>query len=138
MPVRIFILEDDPNRIISFRERFIEYELDFELVTTEDVEEAKDILGASVFDFVFLDHDLSVEQASGLYRPSEETGADLARWLMENTETLRAHGQYICHSLNYPGRKNIIGALQRGGKNCIDAPFLWEEPVFWKYFSKKF
>lgn len=141
--IKVFILEDDPNRIQAFRDRFNSPDIP-EGVTcifsiTDSVEEAKRLLSEVVFDFVLLDHDLAeITENTGLIlqvKMKEETGYNLACWLEQNPEIAHRHGKYFCHSINKPGRDRIIAALKTINIKCADVPWLWGENIFWKYIT---
>lgn len=140
---KVFILEDDPDRIIAFRHRFIEdmpEDVVYMIKTTAIVDEAIDFLSHEMYDLVLLDHDLSIK-LNNKYVSLEKTGYHLANWLAENRYIAAAHGQFISHSINIPGRLRIIQALHSIDIVCLEAPFLWEQSVFWRYvgmFRKKY
>ena len=143
--INVFILEDDPNRARAFHQRFnspdIPDGITCVLSITDDLGEAKRLLTSVNYDLVMLDHDLAnVVAGAGLIAQvqlREETGYDLAHWLEENPEIANRHGNYLSHSLNQVGRDRIIAALKNIEIRCTNAPWLWEESIFWKHVSIK-
>lgn len=143
--VRVFIFEDDPDRIQAFRDRFnsddIPPGITIVWAATDDVEEAKNLLATVEFDLVFLDHDLVIIQepkpgklVSAAIRRSE-TGYDVAHWLAMNPKTAAQHGAFYVHSLNARGQELIAGALRSTGTRCTVAPYLWTETIFEKHIK---
>jgi len=104
--MRIFILEDDANRIGWFTEEFG----DEELVFCNHATPALDILAVVKFDVAFLDHDLG----GRTYVPSSDpnTGYRVAQGL---AVSINRHIPVIIHSFNPDGAKNIRFALKNGG-----------------------
>jgi CheY-like chemotaxis protein len=101
---KVFILEDDPQRIKIFKIKLSQHELFF----TEEVEEGKEIFeNLGPFDYIFLDHDLGGE----IYVDSNEknTGYQFAKYLHDKDLT---NTQVIVHSMNYQGAKNICAILK--------------------------
>jgi CheY-like chemotaxis protein len=108
----ILILEDCSNRCVHFKRALIGHNV----TITEHSKEAIEILSKSKFDILFLDHDLGGMQmvASG-----ENTGYEVAEWLRHNPG--RKPGKIFLHSLNTPGRKNMLRVLPE----AKEAPFAW-------------
>lgn len=103
---KIFILEDDPQRIKMFRIRLAEHELFF----TDEVAEAKDTyIAFEPFDYYFLDHDLGGE----IYVDSNyhNTGFQFAKFLAEQD---LGKCQIVVHSLNPVGARNMLEVLPEG------------------------
>jgi response regulator of citrate/malate metabolism len=96
---RIFVLDDDMNRINWFTQTFgsIDY--------AHTVDAAKSILENNIYDIIFLDHDLGGPYTSG----PDGDGIDLAQWMA--SERIQLNAQIIVHSLNYDGAKNISKTL---------------------------
>jgi len=100
---KVFILEDDPQRIKIFRVKLAQHELFF----TDEVEEAIDTFKAlGPFDYYFLDHDLGGQ----IYVDSEEknTGYQFAKFLSKQDIE---NATIIIHSLNGAGAKNMLAVL---------------------------
>ena len=116
--IRIFILEDDDNRIKQFRKNFI----NAELTITKDSKDAIKILRKQLpYDYLFLDHDLGGQQMT---KSGENTGYEVAQWLSKNALKKPKLGLYI-HSLNIPGAKNMHDALGYG----THIPFVWQKVI---------
>lgn len=94
----MFILEDNENRIKTFKQNLIGNEL----FIASDVEIAKVMLKFNQVDFIFLDHDLGGDTMVNSNFPN--TGYQLARWIKENNITYK---RLIVHSLNSVGALNI-------------------------------
>jgi len=105
--IKIFILEDDDNRIRQFRKNFT----NAELTITKNSKDAIKILRKQLpYDYLFLDHDLGDKRMT---RSDENTGYEVAQWLSKNALKKPKLGLYI-HSLNTPGAKNMRGVLGYG------------------------
>jgi hypothetical protein len=102
--MKIFILEDDQNRL-DFFYRWFENE---EIFASDNVEYAKTLyLKERPFDLVFLDHDLG----GRVYVSSEEpnTGYQFAKFLVEQENS----SIIIIHSWNPEGAKNMRNVLPK-------------------------
>lgn len=109
--IRIFVLEDNKDRIYWFKRIF----KDFDLTIAMSTKGAK-LRYNGVYDILFLDHDLGGE----VYVDSKEenTGAGFARWLMKDEDPYGvSFNQVVIHSMNPTGAKNIMGILEKGA--CI-------------------
>ena len=108
--MRILILEDNHNRLKTFRRLFI----DSEIVHVETSKEAIEKLKESSWDMLFLDHDLGGQEgvASG-----ENTGWEVADWLSKNPDKKPPH--IVLHSCNAVGRANMRAVLPE----AYDIPF---------------
>lgn len=109
--MRIFILEDDFNRINMF----------IDAMSTHDVTIRTSVEGAihayaPPYDLVLLDHDLGGEQ---MVDPSSVTGLGFAKWLAENAEPIET---YI-HSYNPVGADAMMSVLQDAGWDAMRYPF---------------
>ena len=116
--IKIFILEDDDNRIKQFRKNFI----NADLTIVKNSKDAIKILRKEFpYDYLFLDHDLGGKQmvASG-----NNTGYEVAKWLSKNKAKKPKFELYV-HSLNKPGANNIIGILGYG----VYIPFVWMKVI---------
>lgn len=110
----ILILEDDPNRVKAFKQKFIGHHVKI----TDKAEEVIELLQSRSWDYLFLDHDLGGEQ---MVSSGPGTGYEVAKFLEENPQYKPA--QIALHSLNPGGRKNMKLALPE----AIEAPFCWRE-----------
>ena len=103
---KIFILEDNPDRIKFFKWYFSNR--DFQLFTTKDVEEAKVIFEKNKpFSLFLLDHDLDGE----FYMNTEDanTGHQFAKFLAGQN---LGKAKIIIHSINPDGAKNMNALLE--------------------------
>jgi CheY-like chemotaxis protein len=120
--MRIFILEDDHERIKTFRRKLIGHEI----VVAETAQEAINALGthkdamtrASRFDLIFLDHDLGGEQM--VSTAGRNTGSEVVRWMV--TEMGKCPS-VIVHSLNTPAALEMQNKLCEIGVDCHRIPF---------------
>ncbi|MGD9697465.1 cyclic-phosphate processing receiver domain-containing protein [Acinetobacter sp.] len=135
----VLILEDDENRMEQFYKSFEMYqdahdvqfnvchvetaadaiaELSAGLQLTDDINSA-----SSMFDLVFLDHDLGGEVYVSL--SDENTGSAVARWISEHTESINK-AWVIVHSLNHFGARNMCSLIP----GAFYIPFIWEPRIF--------
>ena len=111
--MKIFILEDDPNRVSWFKENLDCKNLDI----TEFVEEAIELLNNNTYDAVFLDHDLG----GTYYAPSDEkSGYAVAELIAEN---ITYKPIIVIHSMNHAGGTRMYGVLRDAGFNPVMSPF---------------
>lgn len=111
---RIFILEDDHNRISQFKDSLARKFKDLELVIKEDAKSAKEELAKQKeWDIIFLDHDLG----GRIYVDSSEenTGYQVALFIKANGIKYK---QCITHTHNPAGGHNIVNVL-----GCDYVPF---------------
>jgi len=102
--MKILILEDDHNRIATFRDKLGERH---ELTIVETAEDAISKLKSDIFDVIFLDHDLGGE----VYVSTEDknTGSEVARWMSQ----AKLNQPYvIIHSLNTPAAASMAVTLK--------------------------
>lgn len=110
--MKILILEDDQNRISSFKRVLSAHQVTF----TEKAEDCIRELRDNKFDCLFLDHDLGGE----VYVDSGPgTGYEVAKWLEEHED--RQPNLIFLHSLNSVGVKNMKQALPKS-RIC---PWAW-------------
>ncbi len=114
--MKIFIVEDDKERIEIFKEKFAHIE-EAELFITTTASEAKKVLKENkdvMWDMMFLDHDLGgrvyVESAD------QNTGYQVAKFIRDNDIK---YYNIVTHTLNPMGAVNIQGIL----KDCNHIPF---------------
>lgn len=102
MERKILILEDNHDRINTFKEKFKKDDVYF-FDNVQEAIKAYDLFAP--FDVIFLDHDLDNE----IYVPSGDpnTGYQFAKFL----ETKESLPQIIIHSMNVVGAKNIKNIL---------------------------
>ena len=108
--MRIFILEDDHERIELFRELVIGHEL----TIAEDAATAIAILGSdSGFDLFMLDHDLGNRQM--VSNDDKNTGSEVVRWIVQSSMKCPTT---IIHSYNPDGAESMFNALKKHGVDC--------------------
>jgi hypothetical protein len=121
---RVFILEDNSDRIAFFRERLLSSGHPVtSLFITASVQEACEHLASCgfVYDVMFLDHDLSLESQSLNFRPllHEESGSTFA-------QRVPAEGlakEIVIHSWNPGGARNMHDKLSKHVINVRVIPF---------------
>ena len=110
---KLFILEDDPNRIDSFKAMFREYEI----VHTDRPDVALEILkNEKEFECIMLDHDLAE------YGGHDQTGVVLAKNMA--IEKIHIDTPIIIHSLNWDGARNMFSHLKDTHKNVKIVKFI--------------
>lgn len=95
--MRIFVLEDSPERAKYFIERFA----DHEITITDDAKDAVVYLSEEVYDYIFLDHDLGDGNGSG---------ADVAEFLSSDM-CINDDAVVIIHSWNIPASAAMLRML---------------------------
>ena len=107
---KIFVLEDDPDRLAWFKEAYA----DAELHTTKHLDEARKLLAHNNYDTVYLDHDLGDFDTTLTgyteHTRSLETGYHLAVWLADRP-TVQKNATVIIHSMNPGGAERMWAAL---------------------------
>jgi len=98
---RVFVLDDTEERLRWFRQRLASPIAYREAKTSE---KALEILSAESFDLVFLDHDLSWEDA-GFPERQHGNGKEIARYLART----KFAGRVVIHSKNEDG----VAAMRR-------------------------
>jgi hypothetical protein len=113
--MKIFILEDDPNRIAYFRMNLIGHDL----TICTDVYAAKKEWQPP-YDIVSLDHDLGGQ----VYVDSamENTGMGFVRWLTA-LDVESPVGRYYVHSYNPVGADKMHQELRKFHKHVARVPF---------------
>lgn len=123
--MKIFILEDDINRVRVFADRLGRQHT---LVFADTAQKAIEIIqgeteGGQSFDVMFLDHDLGGE----IYVDTEKenTGSGLARWMegYEAVYTLIGQPVIVIHSLNPAGVHYMAETLKKQFSNIHTIPF---------------
>jgi len=112
--IKILVLEDDPKRIETFRSTLGQHDL---VVATEAANAIK-ALQESVFDIIFLDHDLGGQ--TFVSTADKNTGSEVVRWMCENMEV---PCQVIIHSLNAPAALDMKCKLEKIGLMAQRIPF---------------
>ncbi len=117
-PIRVFLLDDDERRHRWFATRF---KGDFVDIAS-NVTEALQLLSASSYDAIFLDHDLHPEHYNADSTDDERTGYAVAAWLSSNPERQRA-STILVHTRNADGAMRMVGELRRAGRSADYVPF---------------
>lgn len=102
--MKIFILEDDSNRMVKFRRELIGHQIDH----AKTAEEGSNLIGSNKYDLIFLDHDLGGKQM--VDSNNENTGYQLAKFIAKSMENKTT--PCIVHSCNPAGAHNITHILQ--------------------------
>ncbi len=109
--MKIFILEDNPCRMVKFRRELIGHSIDH----ADTVRSSTRLLTLNKYDLIFLDHDLGgKEMVDSL---EEDTGYQVAVFMAsfgKNKET-----PCVVHSCNPAGANNMVIALP----HAIRMPF---------------
>jgi hypothetical protein len=130
-PIRVFLLDDDKRRHRWFTARFKGDYLDI----ANDVIEAQELLSASSYDAIFLDHDLHPEHYHAESTDDERTGYAVAVWLGSNPELQRA-STILVHTRNADGAMRMVEELRRAGRNADYVPFPLLAERIKKYWSR--
>jgi len=113
--MKIFILEDDPARMISFRKKLV----GIDIVHADNVSDAKVLLKANTdLSVLFLDHDLGGKQF--VSTSDKNTGSELARWIHEENLFF---DQIVIHSLNPVGALYMRLTLSSSAREVRTVPF---------------
>jgi len=106
--VKIFVLEDEFERIKWFKSVFSDCEIDI----TDKVAEACEYLQKKQYDWIFLDRDLS--------HPTE-TGEDVA-WEMKE-QKLNKNAAVIIHTMNTRGQRVMLRYIKEYNSNVSQVDF---------------
>ena len=117
-PIRVFLLDDDKRRHRWFTARFKGDYIDI----ANNVTEAQELLSASSYDAIFLDHDLHPEHYHADSTDDERTGYAVAVWLGSNPELQRA-STIMVHTRNADGAMRMVEELRRAGRSADYVPF---------------
>jgi len=117
-PIRVFLLDDDRRRHRWFAARFKGDVVD----VADNVERAQEMLSASAYDAIFLDHDLHPEHYHAPSQDDERTGYAIALWLAANPELQRA-STIMVHTRNADGAMRMVEELRRAGRTADYVPF---------------
>ena len=99
MSKRVLILEDDANRVFTFKKNLVGLSVYVEETATGAIHK----LNTESWDLLLLDHDLGGEQM--VSSDNKNTGSEVARWLSENPD--KKPPVIILHSFNPIGRNNM-------------------------------
>lgn len=117
-PIRVFLLDDDERRHRWFVARFKGDFIDI----AHNVREAQQLLSATSYDAIFLDHDLHPEHYNSDSIDDERTGYAIARWLCSNPELQRA-STILVHTRNADGAMRMVAELRNAGRSADYVPF---------------
>lgn len=117
-PIRVFLLDDDERRHRWFTTRFKGDYVDI----AHNVREAEQLLSATSYDAIFLDHDLHPEHYNSDSTDDERTGYAIARWLCSNPELQRA-STILVHTRNADGAMRMVAELRNAGRSADYVPF---------------
>ena len=130
-PIRVFLLDDDVRRHRWFTNRFRGDYIDI----ANNVKEARELLSASSYDAIFLDHDLHPEHYNAESTDDERTGYAVARWLCSNPELQRA-STILVHTRNADGAMRMVAELRQAGRSADYVPFPMLAERIKKYWSR--
>jgi hypothetical protein len=130
-PIRVFLLDDDVRRHRWFTNRFRGDYIDI----ANNVKEARELLSASSYDAIFLDHDLHPEHYNAESTDDERTGYAVARWLCCNPELQRA-STILVHTRNADGAMRMVAELREAGRSADYVPFPMLAERIKRYWSR--
>jgi len=130
-PIRVFLLDDDVRRHRWFTNRFRSDYIDI----ANNVKEARELLSASSYDAIFLDHDLHPEHYNAESTDDERTGYAVARWLCSNPELQRA-STILVHTRNADGAMRMVAELREAGRSADYVPFPMLAERIKRYWSR--
>lgn len=123
--MKIFVLDDDPERLSWFVREFVSHDL----VVANSVEGAIAALSAQRYDAAFLDHDLGGK--TFVPTSSPDCGMRVAEWLVENPDQAR---RVVVHSWNVAAAKEMAEAMRGAGLNARDEAFAtFDESILRRY-----
>jgi DNA-binding response OmpR family regulator len=128
-PMRVFVLDDDPERLEWFERRFRHDEVD----TAQDAVTAIEMLDNNRYDAIFLDHDLLPEHYGAKEWDDERTGYAVACALAGEVRQQRS-ATIIIHSLNTDGAVRMAEKLREAGYAADYIPFPMLEHRLRKYW----
>jgi len=109
--VKILIVEDNPDRQNKFQEILKGHDL----TITASSKEAVNLVNASKYDIIFLDHDLGVDPKTGekterVYLASGPgTGYEVAEQI---PTSINKEATVVLHTWNFPGAKNMAEVIK--------------------------
>jgi len=129
-PMRVFVLDDDEERLKWFKRYFSKDQVD----TALDVPSAIEMLDANDYDAVFLDHDLLPEHYGAKDHDDEHSGYAVAHALAQEAKRQRS-ATIIVHSLNPDGALRMTELLHGAGYATDYIPFTMLEHRLRKYWQ---
>lgn len=109
--MRVFILEDNSNRVVKFRRELIGNRVDH----AETLSAGREMIRENEYDLIFLDHDLGGKEM--VDSAHEDTGYHLALFIADDDGNKGT--PCIVHSCNPGGADNIVGVLP----HAVKVPF---------------
>jgi len=125
--MKIFILEDNPDRMTQFTAMWIKDEL----VATNNVEQARKILENEKFDYLMLDHDLGGEVYVSAM--DKNSGSYLCKHMHE---TKNVDTPILIHSWNDVGAEQMVNYLMDGQHKGKIESMQFMSPAFQKRISE--
>lgn len=119
--MKIFILEDNKDRIDFFKQKFIGHEL---TIFTDNASAEKFVsICPFTFDLVLLDHDLGIKS----FVPSTDTdcGYHFVKHVVENDIKCIEDAKIIIHSQNTAGARNMSQLFLANGIVSYQVPFFY-------------
>ena len=106
---RIFILDDDEERLHTLKKRYEKYTV---IATQSYLEAEKIVQEEPRFTLMLLDHDLGILYHENTRDGKELTGYDFAKFIVSlPVEKYPEH--IIVHSWNHPGARNMLQVLRQ-------------------------
>lgn len=107
---KVFVLEDNWNRIEQFQGLFAS--IDFDHAYATNIVDAQSMYIQEDADYVFLDHDLG----GRVYVDSDEenTGYQFVKWIVENDPKMNER-KFVVHSFNPMGAERMLKCLVDAG-----------------------
>lgn len=109
--MRIFILEDNKNRMAKFKRKLIGHKIDH----TDNIEDGSNLVISNKYDLMFLDHDLGGEEMVDSF--ANNTGYKLAEFI--SSFSINKDTPCVVHSCNPAGANNMMRVLN----NAMAVPF---------------
>lgn len=130
-PISVFLLDDDSQRHRWFMKRFATDSLDI----AENVKEAIELLSETetVYDAIFLDHDLLPEHYKSSKLDDENTGYAVAAWLAANPK-IQPAARIMVHTRNADAAIRMIEAMRAAGRQVEYAPYTMLEQKIKNYW----
>lgn len=130
-PITVFLLDDDARRHRWFQKRFAADAINI----AENVAEAKQLLAENtVYDAIFLDHDLLPEHYKSNEPDDENTGYAIADWLAGNPQVQPA-ARILVHTRNADAAIRMIERLRNAGRQAEYTPYTMLEQRIKNYWQ---
>ena len=116
-------VDDRASRFVSCTEKY-QGRLIIHYAST--CEHAKQMIEIGNYEFIFLDHDLGECEMLDHTDPEQRkmTIWPLVDWIVENSQSFK-EVEFIVHSLNPEGRKQVVRTLESKDLVAHDRPFIW-------------